>query len=228
MSRRRALGLACRCRNPYNFRPTGVQGYFAVDVGDYEPGGVYSAIQIRKSRDSFRPSETLDFIKQLALTPRDSDQKSIDWVKNKATVFAYRKAVFEEFDETYAQAFGMQPVRPSHEPKDLSGVPVKVPPRVIEDIMESYLMATVSFARIPNYYFSYNPLSNSILLLIKVDVAELRQKLQTMETLQKELELLQRQKAASEQAALNARQRQSSGGVWGWIAGTPGEKSDDA
>ncbi|KAK9292610.1 hypothetical protein L1049_020585 [Liquidambar formosana] len=129
MSRRRALGLACRCRNPYNFRPTGVQGYFAVDVGDYEPGGVYSAIQIRKSRDSFRPSETLDFIKQLALTPRDSDQKSIDWVKNKATVFAYRKAVFEEFDETYAQAFGMQPVRPSHEPKDLSGVPVKVPPR---------------------------------------------------------------------------------------------------
>lgn len=63
----------------------------------------------------------------------------------------------------------------------------------------------------------------------QVDVAELRQKLQTMETLQKELEILQRQKAASEQAALNAKQRQSSGGVWGWLAGTPGDqKSDDA
>lgn len=50
-----------------------------------------------------------------------------------------------------------------------------------------------------------------------------------METLQKELEILQRQKAASEQAALNAKQRQSSGGVWGWLAGTPGDqKSDDA
>ncbi|MBA0699240.1 hypothetical protein Goari_000893, partial [Gossypium aridum] len=53
---------------------------------------------------------------------------------------------------------------------------------------------------------------------LEVDVAEQRQKLQTMETLQKELELLQRQKAASEQAALNAKQRQGSGGVWGWLA----------
>ncbi|KAJ4969081.1 hypothetical protein NE237_015782 [Protea cynaroides] len=59
---------------------------------------------------------------------------------------------------------------------------------------------------------------------LEVDVAELRQKLQTMETLQKELELLQRQKAASEQAALNAKQ-QSSGGVWGWLAGTPPKES---
>ncbi|KAG8390998.1 hypothetical protein BUALT_Bualt01G0142300 [Buddleja alternifolia] len=57
---------------------------------------------------------------------------------------------------------------------------------------------------------------------LEVDVAELRQKLQTMDTLQKELQILQRQKAAaSEQAALNAKQRQSSGGVWGWLAGTP-------
>uniref|UniRef100_A0A2P2M8A0 Uncharacterized protein MANES_09G169100 n=1 Tax=Rhizophora mucronata TaxID=61149 RepID=A0A2P2M8A0_RHIMU len=55
---------------------------------------------------------------------------------------------------------------------------------------------------------------------LEVDVAELRQKLQTMETLQRELELLQRQKAASEQA-LSAKQRQGSGGVWGWLAGAP-------
>ncbi|GKV18548.1 hypothetical protein SLEP1_g28912 [Rubroshorea leprosula] len=41
-----------------------------------------------------------------------------------------------------------------------------------------------------------------------------------METLQKELELLQRQRAASEQAALNEKQRQNSGGVWGWLAGS--------
>lgn len=60
---------------------------------------------------------------------------------------------------------------------------------------------------------------------LQVDVAELRQKLQTLETLEKELELLQRQKAASEQAAMNAK-RQSSSGVWGWLAGSPQEKDD--
>ncbi|XP_004230218.1 acyl-CoA-binding domain-containing protein 4 [Solanum lycopersicum] len=62
---------------------------------------------------------------------------------------------------------------------------------------------------------------------LEVDVAELRQKLQTLESLKKELELLQRQKAASEQA-LNEKRRQSSGGVWGWIAGTPPNQQDDA
>lgn len=62
---------------------------------------------------------------------------------------------------------------------------------------------------------------------LEVDVAELRQKLQTMETLQKELEILHRQKAASEQAALSAK-RQSSGGVWGWLAGSPpNQRVDD-
>ena len=47
-----------------------------------------------------------------------------------------------------------------------------------------------------------------------------------METLEKEVELLQRQKAASEQAAMRAKQRQSSGGVWGWLAGSPPDNSD--
>nr|XP_009802411.1 PREDICTED: acyl-CoA-binding domain-containing protein 4-like isoform X2 [Nicotiana sylvestris] len=62
---------------------------------------------------------------------------------------------------------------------------------------------------------------------LEVDVAELRQKLQGMETLQKELELLRLQKAASEQA-LSAKQRQSSGGVWGWLAPPPPSQRDDA
>ncbi|CAM8925375.1 unnamed protein product [Rhodiola kirilowii] len=61
---------------------------------------------------------------------------------------------------------------------------------------------------------------------LEVEVAELRSKLQTMESLQKELELLQRQKAASEQAAMNAKQKQSSG-VWGWIAGSPPPNQTD-
>ncbi|XP_010550980.1 PREDICTED: acyl-CoA-binding domain-containing protein 4 [Tarenaya hassleriana] len=54
---------------------------------------------------------------------------------------------------------------------------------------------------------------------LEVEVAEQRQKLQAMEALRKEVEIMQRQRAASEQEA--AAKRQSSGGVWGWLAGTP-------
>ncbi|KAF2307249.1 hypothetical protein GH714_025769 [Hevea brasiliensis] len=129
MSRRRGLGLACRCRNKYNFRPTNVQGYFEVDVPDYEPRGVYSANQIKKARDGFQPSETIAFVKQLALGPQGCDQSTIDFVKNKATVFAFRKSMFEEFDETYAQAFGVQPKLPVNDPASLSDQPVKYPTR---------------------------------------------------------------------------------------------------
>ncbi|KAF3496484.1 hypothetical protein DY000_02056723 [Brassica cretica] len=56
----------------------------------------------------------------------------------------------------------------------------------------------------------------------KLEVAEVRQKIKTMETLENKLELLHRQGAvASEQAAANMNgKRQSSGSVWGWLAGT--------
>ncbi|KAE8668478.1 autophagy-related protein 18a-like [Hibiscus syriacus] len=114
-SRRHGLGLICKCRNPFNFRPTNVQGYFAVDVPDYEPNGIYSVNQIRNARNSFKPSETLSFLKQLASAPVAYDQHSIEALRNKATVSSFRKAVFEEYDETYAQAFGAHPSRPSHQ-----------------------------------------------------------------------------------------------------------------
>lgn len=126
-SRRCAVGLACKCRNPYNFRVTNVQGYFAVDVPDYEPYAVYSANQIRKARDSFNPSGTLSFVKQLAVLPLGGDPKNLNYVKDRATVFALRKAVFEEFDETYAQAFGVQPGRPSRDSVRSSDQPLKMP-----------------------------------------------------------------------------------------------------
>jgi hypothetical protein len=54
---------------------------------------------------------------------------------------------------------------------------------------------------------------------LEVDVAELRQKVQSMEILQKELDLLQHQKAASEEAVIQAVQKQSTG-VWNWPAGS--------
>ncbi|KAH7300939.1 hypothetical protein KP509_23G004500 [Ceratopteris richardii] len=56
---------------------------------------------------------------------------------------------------------------------------------------------------------------------LEVNVAELRKKLQLMEQMQNELELLHRQVAAADQEAAAAMQQQSSGGVWGWLAGSP-------
>lgn len=124
ISRRRGLGLACKCRNKYNFRSTNVQGYFVVEVPDYEQGA-YSENQIKKARDGFVPQETLDFIQQLALVPQGSGQMALDFIKKKATVFAYRKAVFEEFDETYSQAFGMSVTCPSRDAAGAIDEPVK-------------------------------------------------------------------------------------------------------
>eukprot|EP00850_Spirogloea_muscicola_P004934 SM000022S07148 [mRNA] locus=s22:202957:208318:+ [translate_table: standard] len=61
---------------------------------------------------------------------------------------------------------------------------------------------------------------------LEVEVAELRQKLQGMEALEKELELLQRQKAASEEAAATAAaQKNNQPGMWSWLAGAPPEKA---
>ncbi|KAI7741664.1 hypothetical protein M8C21_005362, partial [Ambrosia artemisiifolia] len=90
-----------------------VEGYFSVDVVDYEPGGVYSVDVIEKARESFQPDLALDFVRRLALEPIGGEYGGIDFIKNKAKVIAYRRAVYEEFDETYAQAFGYDPVHSS-------------------------------------------------------------------------------------------------------------------
>ncbi|KAL3693329.1 hypothetical protein R1sor_006980 [Riccia sorocarpa] len=63
---------------------------------------------------------------------------------------------------------------------------------------------------------------------LEVDVAELRQKLQSIESLQKEVDLLRKQKAAAEEAALNAAAQKSGsgGGIFSWLAGgQPDSKS---
>ncbi|XP_054802380.1 PWWP domain-containing protein 1-like [Prosopis cineraria] len=128
-SRRCGLAFACKCRNANNFRLTNVQGYFSVDVQDYEPGGVYSDSQIRRARNNFKPLETLAFVKQLALAPLGGDQGSMNFIKNRATAFAYRRAVFEQYDETYAQAFGVQPQRPPHSQVNPRNQPMREPPK---------------------------------------------------------------------------------------------------
>ncbi|KAM7488178.1 hypothetical protein LguiB_025662 [Lonicera macranthoides] len=128
--KRAALGLACHCRNPSNFLPTKVQGFVKVDVCGYDPGALYSTDQIKRARNEFHPSEILSFIKKLGLSLRTDVRRDINLTKNAARVLAYRAAVFEEFDETYAQAFGVQPVRPGNSvvvSSDEGNVLVQVP-----------------------------------------------------------------------------------------------------
>ncbi|URD77019.1 PWWP domain-containing protein [Musa troglodytarum] len=112
-SRREALALTCYCRNPFNFRPARVPGYFYVDVPGFELGGIYSLKQVDSARDKFVPGMALSFLQQTAVNPLADDPACVVRMRNVAMMLAYRRAVFEEFDETYAQAFGVEPVRPS-------------------------------------------------------------------------------------------------------------------
>ncbi|KAL5782332.1 hypothetical protein ACOSP7_007361 [Xanthoceras sorbifolium] len=89
--RRAALGLLCHCRNPTNFRATGLKGFVEVDVYGYPPSGLYSMKQIESARDG-------------------NMKRSIKWIQNMAIVLTYRKTVFEEVDETYIQAIGVQTI----------------------------------------------------------------------------------------------------------------------
>ncbi|RWW50865.1 hypothetical protein BHE74_00042842 [Ensete ventricosum] len=112
-SRKEALALTCYCRNPFNFRPARVPGYFYVDVPGFEIRGIYSLKQVNSARDKFVPGMALSFLQQTAMNPLSHDPACVDRRRNVAMMLAYRRAVFEEFDETYAQAFGVEPVRPS-------------------------------------------------------------------------------------------------------------------
>lgn len=115
VSRRSALGLVCHCRKKYRLRAASVNGFFVVDFSDLERNCTYSASQIKKARERFQPKETLDFVRKLALKPRTKVREDLNFVKKKATALAYRKAVFEEDDPTYAEAFGIVPSKQSQE-----------------------------------------------------------------------------------------------------------------
>lgn len=103
LKRRAALGLTCFCRHPSNFRLARTEGLYEVDVSGYEPGAIYSSKWIKNCRDGFQPHGMFSFVKKLATSPRSL--LNIYGIINSAKVTAYRKAVFEENDETYDQAF---------------------------------------------------------------------------------------------------------------------------
>lgn len=111
--RRAALGLACRCQNPYNIWPAGVPNYYKVDVVGYERNGIYSSKQINRERESFDAGDIVGFLRKLAVMPRGSEAKDVEWHRSVSLALAVRRKRYEEFDETYAQAFGQTPVRPA-------------------------------------------------------------------------------------------------------------------
>ncbi|CAK9214515.1 unnamed protein product [Sphagnum troendelagicum] len=109
--------------------------------------------------------------------------------------------------------------------------------KVNEELQEATLAAQAECAKLQNELamaqFNSSELEQELLSVrgqlaaeqsrsfrLEVDVAELREKLQSIEILQKELDLLQHQKAASEEAVIQAAQKQSTG-VWSWLAGSP-------
>ncbi|KAG1326275.1 hypothetical protein COCNU_01G002090 [Cocos nucifera] len=131
VSRRAALGVTCCCRNAKNFRYFGFPGYVRVDVPGYERGADYSMKQIQVARDSFVPEDALSFLQQLAWAPLSEEPVGIDFIRSKARLLAYRKAVYEEYDETYPQAFGIEPVRPSPTDTETPDQPDYFAPRAI-------------------------------------------------------------------------------------------------
>ena len=163
-SRRCGLGLVCTCRNSANFRPAGVEGYFHVDVPEYEPG-VYSSGQIMRAREGFAPRETVDFVRQLAMAPcgGGGDRRSIGFAKSKATVFALRRAVFELYDETYAQAFGVQPLHPVGQQGNAVDQPVRQAARGIcskSSISDGFLGTLIENVQFFLFYFVGFPCIN--------------------------------------------------------------------
>ncbi|GFS40977.1 hypothetical protein Acr_00g0071530 [Actinidia rufa] len=78
-----------------------------VDVTGFEPGIVYALKQIKRARDGFQPRKTLTFVQKLALIPQSDMQINVEWTKNVAHLLAYWRAVFQEFNEMYAQEFGV-------------------------------------------------------------------------------------------------------------------------
>ncbi|KAJ0960138.1 hypothetical protein J5N97_002057 [Dioscorea zingiberensis] len=124
-SRRGALAVTCNCRNQLNLRNTDVLGFYAVDVTGYEPCGIYSWPQIREGQEflcAFLPALlceeiNIDLISRLL--------RARQWI------LLTRRAGFEEHDETYAQAFGIQPVLPSPNESGGPGQTDRFAPRAV-------------------------------------------------------------------------------------------------
>jgi hypothetical protein len=113
VARRSALALLCPCDNPDAFRPHPSDGnFFLVDVPAFDTDADYQLDQIRAARQRFVPRKALNYLLDAAVTQRDAAEKAartVPGMEMAALFLAYRRAVFSPIDNTYAQAFGVDP-----------------------------------------------------------------------------------------------------------------------
>ncbi|KAL6608210.1 hypothetical protein ACP70R_041273 [Stipagrostis hirtigluma subsp. patula] len=113
VARRSALALLCPCRQPDAFRPhPSDPRYLLVDVPGFDSDADYHPDQVAAARERFVPRAALDYLLRAAVTQRDAAEAAARTVRGieMAGVFAaYRRATFAPRDDTYAEAFGVDP-----------------------------------------------------------------------------------------------------------------------
>nr|CAB3460217.1 unnamed protein product [Digitaria exilis]CAB3502467.1 unnamed protein product [Digitaria exilis] len=113
VARRAALALLCPCRNPDAFRPNPGNGnFFSVDVPGFDTDADYHPDQIQAARDRFVPRMALDFLLDAGVKQRDAAEaaaRTVPGMELAGLFMAYRRTVFAPRDNTYAEAFGVDP-----------------------------------------------------------------------------------------------------------------------
>ncbi|OEL35285.1 hypothetical protein BAE44_0003697 [Dichanthelium oligosanthes] len=142
VARRGALALLCPCREPDAFRPhPGNGSFFLVDIPGFDSDADYHPDQIQAARDRFVPRTTLDHLLDAAVTQRDaaaSAARTVPGIEMAGLFMAYRRTVFAPRDDTYAEAFGVDPEKVleaekkaaadrSQRARPLKGGPRKIP-----------------------------------------------------------------------------------------------------
>ncbi|KAL6840931.1 hypothetical protein ACP4OV_029191 [Aristida adscensionis] len=113
IARRSALALLCPCRRPAAFRPHPAHpGYLLVDVPGFDSGADYHPDQVAAARARFVPRAALDHLLQAAVAQRDAAEaaaRTVPGIEMAGLFSAYRRATYAARDDTYAEAFGVDP-----------------------------------------------------------------------------------------------------------------------
>ncbi|KAG2624628.1 hypothetical protein PVAP13_3KG149727 [Panicum virgatum] len=113
VARRSALALLCPCREPDAFRPHPSDGrFFLVDVPGFDTDADYHPDQIQAARDRFVPRGAMDYLLDAAVTQRNAAEvaaRTVPGMEMAGLFMAYRRTVFAPRDDTYAEAFGVDP-----------------------------------------------------------------------------------------------------------------------
>ncbi|KAJ1261623.1 hypothetical protein BS78_09G044600 [Paspalum vaginatum] len=115
VARRSALALLCPCRKPGTFRThPSDSSFLLVDVPGFDSDADYHPDQIQAARERFVPRKALEYLLDAAVTQRDAAEaaaRTLPGIEMAGMLVAYRRTVFATRDDTYAEAFGVDPQR---------------------------------------------------------------------------------------------------------------------